>query len=300
MRGEVMNKRLCLLIVHVWAAAICSVCLAANATNVTKGGIHVTNPPRGGGGGTGNITDVHIYFSGAWTDPNGGTTAPPVTGGTGTWNGSPSDPPGGPAGSVLNYDGGTLTPGNTIDIGRLNINRPAGTTALVTKVEFTTTDAQGASHVVDTLSPTIDDKRFHKYVSGFTNFEFFDFSTLSDVRFVMPGFPQLRYILNDFALYTNVADPLNFASSPPVFSTSQLVIEPGQTATIDAGQMSSGWAFASIGTLTIEDTTAGDSVVAPTRQFYGESLPIPEPQTYALMLAGMAAVALVVRTKGRA
>ena len=263
----------------------------------------------------GPATDMHVTFFGKVNKAPHGT--PPNNLHPNDRTGDPSDRFDGVSGvgtATLNFAGippsvSSLSPGQTDNFNVGIMGDPVGgpTAAnIVTKVEFTKDDV-----VFRTLMPGNEQqtKEFKKYVTGFTNDEFFDFSNTSDAQLFLLNIDaslNLRYILSDFKVYKDlplsnftVNDFQNTVLGTLVFSTNELIIGPGSSTDIHLGSvMSSTYALATIGTIIVEDLTDGSSQSYGVPQGYGQTVSvIPEPSTFLLLLWSICIGLIVPRNR---
>jgi hypothetical protein len=256
---------------------------------VEKKNFHIKLPGANDNNRT-TATDVHIKFFGK----------PEDKGTTGGWTTSQVE------GNTLNLSGGSIAPGTDFD---LNVRIPGSPNGgpIIQSIDWTTVDSNGDEHVF--LSQTAAQNLGRKGQNGFTNFEYFDFSDPNNGHFFIlnptDNGVQLQYLLADFQIFKNLpagnlsGDPFtNTTGGSLIFSNPALTIAPGQIIDIPLGAVSSGtYSLATIGALTVTDVVFGGSDVYATSQGFLQTFGVPEPETYALMLAGLGLLVFVARRR---
>ncbi len=260
----------------------------AKAANSIKKTIHIKNPTRDE-----TFDDLHLTFYKTPLDTWGQTKvgqssdrfeASVILGGS----------------KKIEYSQGTLPNGVTDHMGVKLAGSTKGPTAakLVKKVEFTKKGK--VEHVLDQSSRQ-NRKAFKKYVTGFTNEEYFDFSDLdSSWLHILNSEADLniQYTLYDFKVYKNI--PMSYFeldsiwdTTPPtgdlVYSQGVVVINPGTAESVFLeAVLDETYAFASITSLVVTDLDTDETILYDLGQVFAET--VPEPGTIALLALGSVAL----------
>jgi len=216
-----------------------------------------------------------------------------------TWTHSGTEPPQstpsehflgvtGTGSNTLTFGGGSLAAGSRdrFKAGfEKNLKDVPNAPNLVTKVELL--DEDGA--VIYTLDQSDADKKkeFRKNVTGFTNEELFDFTSIESGTLHLRNSDaslNLRYMVSNLEIYTNlpisnftISAVENSGPGTLAFFASQVQVNPGDDLVLTVGMVSPGtYVLASASGLEVEDLTTSEITDFPFSQYYAQSVVDPD------------------------